>query len=597
MAMINLKPMGEDEEMEAGIISDKRSSEENEKDEMLYDPNPEEFPQHDINPQEVMDSIKINMDEKDESESEDSEESIKDKSKDPKVEKKINNKTKSKKTTEEKTQELYDEFSTFLEVKADITPDIGIKQVIPTGIDLVDAILGGGFGVGTMNIICGSPGSGKCLFYNEEIEIYVEEYKRIMKIGKVFDEYAVNPEKINEIVKTKKPIYIKNKKGDLVKLEGVIKKDKCELLNIELTNNVSIRCAKKHLIEIKPNVFKTGNEIEINDIIYNDKNEKLIVLIIENILNVDTAYDVSMEKDHVYKTTNGIFHHNSMLAAQTLGNAQLEYKGDLLGAFLDSEESTSSVRLANLGVKYPKIKPYIDITVEKVFKFLEGLCLFKEEKKIINKPSVVVWDSIANTLSQREREAEDINTVIGFKARLLSMLIPRYIAKISQYQISLICVNQLRDNLDMSRFGSPRDLKFLSHTKHMPGGSSLLYNSFQLVEMKIKSAFNQEKERYGFDGIIVKIKCVKNKLFAPNIEIELVGSFISGFSNLWTNYNFLVNTKRLNVGAWKTLITMPEKKFRQKDLETFYNSDEEFRNEFNRLTKEGIQKDIIDKYS
>lgn len=400
------------------------------------------FLNQEVNVSEVMSNIKIDMDkEPDETpedlkKSEDSEEEL------------IKPKSKAK-NLEEKSQELYNEFSSFLETKADIKPeDLGEKKVIPTGIDLVDAILGGGFGVGAMNIICGSPGSCK-----------------------------------------------------------------------------------------------------------------------------------------------------SMLAAQTLGNGQLIYKGDLLGAFLDSEESTSSVRLSNLGVNHPKIKPYTDITIEKVFKFLEGLCLFKEQKKIIDKPAIVIWDSIANTLSQREREADDINTVIGYKARLLSILIPRYIAKLSQYNISLICVNQLREVLDMGRFGTPRSLKFLSHTKNLPGGQSLLYNSFQLLEMKIKSAIDQDKDKFNFDGVIVKVKAVKNKLFAPNIEIEVVGSFISGFSNFWTNYNFLVSTKRLKAGGWNTLITMPEKKFRTKDVVNLYDTDLVFKEEFDRLSKEAIQKDIIEKYS
>jgi len=415
------------------------------------------FVQPEINTEEVLNSIKIDMDsnteepeivESIEPENIKQEDVIESKPKEsslPPVPKPKKNK---EEILEEKTKELYNEFSSFLEVKADIKADIGVKQVIPTGIDLVDAVLGGGFGVGAMNIICGAPGSCK-----------------------------------------------------------------------------------------------------------------------------------------------------SMLAAQTLGNGQLKYKGDLIGAYLDSEESMSSIRLSNLGIKYPKIKPYVDITVEKVFKFLEGLCLFKEEKKILDKPSVVIWDSIANTLSQREREADDINTVIGYKARLLSILIPRYVAKLSQYNISLICVNQLRDVLDMSRFGAPRDLKFLSHTKHMPGGNSLLYNSFQLIEMKIKSGINQDKDKYGFDGIIVKLKCVKNKLFSPNIEVEVVGSFVSGFSNFWTNYNFLVNSKRLKSGAWNTLITMPEKKFRTKDALNLYNDDPVFKEEFDRLSKEAIQKDIIEKYN
>jgi len=346
----------------------------------------------------------------------------------------------------EKTKELYADFSSFLETKVEIVADDGLKGTISTGIDLADAILGGGFGIGALNIIAGAPGSGK-----------------------------------------------------------------------------------------------------------------------------------------------------TMLAAQTLGEGQKQHKGKLLGGFLDSEEATTSMRLAALGVRYPNIKPYVDITVEKVFKFLEGLCLFKQTKKIVDTPSVVIWDSIANTLSQKEREAEDVNSVIGYKARMLSILIPKYVAKCAQNNICFIAVNQLRDVIKIGQFAPAKDLKFMTASKDMPGGNVLKFNAFHLIEMKVKSVIDRDK--MGFDGVVAKMKCVKNKLFAPNIEIEIVGSFTSGFSNFWTNYNFMNISKRLQTGAWNYLISLPDKKFRTKDAYTLYKEDEVFRNAFDESTKETIQTEIVDKYS
>jgi RecA/RadA recombinase len=341
------------------------------------------------------------------------------------------------------TKKLYEEFSSFMEQKVDILPDLGIKQTISTGIDVVDAVLGGGFAVGSLNIVVGQPGSGK-----------------------------------------------------------------------------------------------------------------------------------------------------TMLAIQALGQGQKQFKGNLLGSFLDSEEATTSIRLSNLGVKNPVIKPYTDITVEKVFKFLEGLCLFKEQKGIIT-PSVVVWDSIANTLSQKEREAEDVNQVIGYKARMLSILIPKYVAKLAHYNICLIAVNQLRDVIQMGPFSAPRDLKFMSSQKDMPGGNILKFNAFQLAEMKVKSVITREK--HGFDGVLVTLKCVKNKLFVPNVEVELIGSFTSGFSNFWTNYNLLVKAKRLEAGAWNWLTAYPEKKFRTVSAEDLYKEDKEFARIFDIQVKEAIALEILTK--
>jgi len=352
------------------------------------------------------------------------------------------------KRVEDLAKSLHSEFSSFLEDKVEMTANTGVKSVIPSGIELLDAILGGGVAIGALNIIVGQPGSGK-----------------------------------------------------------------------------------------------------------------------------------------------------SMLAIQILAKAQEIYSktGKFLGSFLDSEEATTLIRLANLGVRHPKIKPYPDITVEKVFKFLEGVCLFKKEKDIVDIPSVVIWDSIANTLSEKEREAQDVNQVIGYKARMLSILVPKYVARCAQHNICLIAVNQLRDVLQMGPYAQARDLKFMTSSKDMPGGTVLKYNAFHLMEMKLKSVITPDK--YGFDGVVAKVKCVKNKLFTPNIEIEILGSFNTGFSNFWTNYNFLVNNKRLKSGAWNYLVNMPEKKFRTKDAEELYDTDSLFREKFDEATKEAIQTEIIDKYS
>jgi len=387
----------------------------------------------DVDPQEILKSVELKVDAEEET---------------PTVVEKP--KKKKKPIVDEKSEvdSLYEEFSSFLEDKVDMKPDTGVKSVIPTGMDLLDAVLGGGLAIGALDIIVGQPGSGK-----------------------------------------------------------------------------------------------------------------------------------------------------SMLAIQTLAQAQKIYKDEpnFIGHFLDSEEATTTIRLANLGVRRPKIKPYSDITIEKVFKFLEGLCLFKEKKKIIDVPSVIIWDSIANTLAEKEREADDVNSVIGYKARMLSILIPKYVARCAQYNIAFIAVNQLRDVLSIGQFAAPKDLKFMSTTKDMPGGTVLKYNGFHLIEMKVKSAITADK--YGFDGVIDKVKCVKNKLFPPNIEVEIVGSFTTGFSNFWTNYNFLANTKRLNTGAWNYLANMPEKKFRTKDAENLYNTDEAFKAKYDESVKEAIQTEIIDKYS
>ena len=148
----------------------------------------------------------------------------------------------------------------------------------------------------------------------------------------------------------------------------------------------------------------------------------------------------------------------------------------------------------------------------------------------------------------------------------------------------------------MGNFTPAKELRFLTAGKSMPGGTVLKYNAFTMLEMKAKAAIDPSK--YGFEGIIASCKTVKNKLFPPNVEIELCGNFNSGFSEFWTHYKFLVDNKRIQAGAWNIIKEDPEqKKFRTKDAETLYNTDERFRKEYDKAVVECIETEIIQKYN
>jgi len=285
----------------------------------------------------------------------------------------------------------------------------------------------------------------------------------------------------------------------------------------------------------------------------------------------------------------------SMVAMQTMAQAQRKLKDCCMVVYIDSEESTTTKRLSMLGVNNPKIKPITQLTLEKVFKVIDNLCKFKEEKKLEKHPAIIVWDSIANTLTEKEFEVDDPNSAIGYKARFLTHFLPQYIKKCSQYNIGLIAINQLRDSIQMGPYSAPRDLKFLSSHKTMPGGNSLKFNAFHLMEMKVKSSLDPSK--YSFDGIEVVTKCVKNKAFRPNIEVKMIGNFNRGFSNFWTNYAFLAETKRMKTGAWNYLVNCPTEKFRTKDAPMKYNDSILFRQAFDKEVEDAIKCEILEKYN
>ena len=101
-----------------------------------------------LDTEEILESVSLKMDEVE-----------------PEIEiaKPIAKKQKNGKDEDKVAKELYDEFSSFLQDKEDMTPEVELKRTIPTGIDVLDAILGGGFAIGALSIIVGQPGSGKSM--------------------------------------------------------------------------------------------------------------------------------------------------------------------------------------------------------------------------------------------------------------------------------------------------------------------------------------------------------------------------------------------------------------------------------------------------
>lgn len=288
----------------------------------------------------------------------------------------------------------------------------------------------------------------------------------------------------------------------------------------------------------------------------------------------------------------------STLASKVIATGQRKWPGKFISVYIDSEESMTTDRLSELGIIYPKIKPYRENKIESVFKIIEAICAYKESNpELIDIPSIIVWDSIANTIPEKALSVENVSQVLGLKAAMLSFLLPKYVNKINRYNIALIGINQMRDKIDMGGPYSktPSVLRFLPNNS-IPGGLSLQHNTTQLFWCRQSSMIDEDV--YGFECIKVVGKLVKNKLFTPNIDIELVYSFSKGFTNFWTNYELLKKFKRINVGGgWVKLNGYDsDTKFRQKEAIFRYQDDEKFKKAWDENVKDVIQKEYIDKY-
>lgn len=283
----------------------------------------------------------------------------------------------------------------------------------------------------------------------------------------------------------------------------------------------------------------------------------------------------------------------STLVAQALANAQKHYCGKLLCVYYDTEVAMSTKRLQQLGVNNPPIKPYDDVTIETLFKTIEAMCAYKEAKNI-EIPSIIVWDSIANTSTLKERSTDEINQTMGLKQKLLSQLFPRYLPKMAKYKISIWGVNQLRDSLSVGPYGPAPDLQGITGYD-IPGGKAIKFNCSQLL--KLQNRGELKEEQYGFRGRMLECVFIKNKAFSPHIKFNLITDFSKGINNFFTNYQLLADNKRLQTGAWNKLEALPEVKFRTKDALETYNSNPKFKEAFDAEVKSVLKTNFIDKYS
>ena len=262
--------------------------------------------------------------------------------------------------------------------------------------------------------------------------------------------------------------------------------------------------------------------------------------------------------------------------------------------YIDTEASMSINRLNSLGLV--NVKPVSNATIEQVFAVIDKIIMYKEELAqkykndiFLRVPALIVWDSIANTPTEAELKATDVNQVIGQKARVLSAILPKSIMKMQKYNINLLAINQFRDKVAIGPFQAPSDLKHLQHDKTMPGGNSVKFNASQVLEFKVLEHKTAAESKYGFRHAKIEVKTVKNKFFPDGYKVQLVIDVARGVDNLYTNFEFLNQYKKVTVGAWSYLKSYPEKKFRIRELREVYNTDTVFKQKFDEEVKNTIE--------
>ena len=261
-----------------------------------------------------------------------------------------------------------------------------------------------------------------------------------------------------------------------------------------------------------------------------------------------------------------------------------------LVVYIDTENATPVSKLADMGVDVRRRFVYCDShCTEEVFAIIESTIL--KAKQIIDKdvPILVIWDSVAATSPKAELDGEYEQNSIGLQARAISKGMRKVTGVIGQNNVTLLCINQLRDNIGVMH----------GDTAVTPGGKAIPFHSS--VRIRLGSG-NQVKDKNGNPiGIHTTVTIKKNKVAAPFRKMEFDIIFGKGiveddylFDEVRSHCKESGPVKRkghiINIsgeGAWKELSVVNEKTGEVVVEKKFYKS------EFGNLMKDEVYAPFI----
>lgn len=121
---------------------------------------------------------------------------------------------------------------------------------------------------------------------------------------------------------------------------------------------------------------------------------------------------------------------------------------------------------------------------------------------------VIVVDDVASLVPKAEIEGEIGDANIGLQARLMSQTMRMIAASLSKSKTVVIFINQIRMKIGM--WGNPETTA---------GGLALPF--YAAVRLRLSRKGNKEEKKEVI-GMVVKAKCVKNKVSSPFMDTEFV---------------------------------------------------------------------------
>ncbi len=166
-----------------------------------------------------------------------------------------------------------------------------------------------------------------------------------------------------------------------------------------------------------------------------------------------------------------------------------------IAAFIDAEHALDPSWAKKLGIELESLLVSQPTSGEEAMQIAE--LLIKS-----NAVDIIVVDSVAALVPQKELDGEIGDSFVGLQARLMSQAMRKLTGAIAKSKTTVIFINQIREKIGVM-FGSPETT---------PGGRALKFYSSCRVDVRRIGTLKDGEEVVGQR---VKVKVVKNKVAPP----------------------------------------------------------------------------------